>query len=436
MLPSALPAARIFGFGIDLSSRAVDAPLDFDSVAADIVSELTHSRSESRQRPIVFIGHGYGNLLIEKILSGERPESREIANLMGSTAAIMLFAAPLVGSTSLIEWTTKTLKVSRESKFFNSPILPQLWETFNQRTAIENISTVVFLERDAAGPHADGKEKEKAAAFIERLKEQKVNVVETKNDIGNIAKFYSPEDQGWQTTRHWICDAVQTYQLLEAAKDPEADMLNYLIEKSFNPNLVNRAGQTALQIAAKYQHLEAVKLLLSKGADIDHQDTLGMTALHTAVACNASQSVEIVQALLSSSANSGLRNLNNKTAKDLTYEMEGIRPAIREALETRPLMQGPSAPEYMVRGSPPRGNCTIACQKTGMVSREVFAASETSTDTHLPFYSTISEFIYGDRKVDEIFKALHGKRKLGDPLCRWHHIPINNVRKLVLVLLS
>jgi hypothetical protein len=129
--------------------------------------------------------------------------------------------------------------------------------------------------------------------------------------------------------------------------------------------------------------------LLGTGkVDINHQDIFGMTALHTAVVCNSSNSVEIVHDLLSSAANSDLRN-NDKTAKDLAAENVNILPQILDELAAPPLVRGPGVPERMTRGTPPEGDGTNACQKTGFVSREIFGASGTAPDTHLPVYSNI-----------------------------------------------
>jgi hypothetical protein len=213
--------------------------------------------------------------------------------------------------------------------------------------------------------------------------------VETKETIANVAKFTGPEDQRWELIRSRIHNVARTQQLLDVARDTGTERLEGLIKSSFDLNLSNRDGQAALQMAAKHQRPGAVKLLLGTGkVDVNHQDISGMTALHAAVACNASNSVEIVHNPLSSAANSDLRNNDEKTAKDLAVENVNILPQILEELAAPPLVRGPGVPEHMTRGTPPEGDGTKACQKTGFVSREVFGASETAPDTHLPVYPT------------------------------------------------
>jgi hypothetical protein len=430
MLPDVFPASRILGFGWDIGSRSVESPPNFESTASEIISKLTDLRKGYLQRAIVFIGHGYGTVLIANILAGEGQLTQERANLMSSTAAVVLFAAPLFDYTGLIEWTSKTSKIPQGSKFFSSPIPPQLWENLSSYTKKEKTFTFAFLERDAACPHVDEQEDARTTKLAKRLKQLEIlDTVETKENIANVAKFTGPEDQRWELIRSRIYNVVRTHQLLDVARDTGTDRLKRLIKNSFDLNLSNRDGQTALQIAARHQRPGAVKLLLGTGkVDINHQDISGMTALHMAVACNASNSVDIVHDLLSSAANSDLRNNDEKTAKDLAAENVNILPQILEELAAPHLVRGPGVPERMTRGTPPEGEGTKACRKTGFVSRIIFGASRTAPDTHLPVYSNILNFIYGDETVDKIFKAQQGERDLGKPICRWHHIPMNNVR--------
>jgi Ankyrin repeats (3 copies) len=301
MLPDVFPAARILGFGWDIGSRTVEASPNFGSTASEIISKLTALRKGYLQRAIVFIGHGYGNVLIANILAGEGQLTQERANLMSLTAAVVLFAAPLFDYTGLIEWTSKASKISRGSKFFSSPIPPQLWENLSSYTKKEKIFTFAFLERDAACLHVDEQEDARTTKSAERLKQLEIlDTVETKENISNVAKFTGPEDQRWELIRSRIHNVVRTHQLLDVARDTGTERLERLIKNSFDLNLSNKDGQTALQMAAKHQRPGAVKLLLGTGkVDINHQDIFGMTALHTAVVCNSSNSVEIVHDLFS-----------------------------------------------------------------------------------------------------------------------------------------
>ncbi|KAG0241203.1 hypothetical protein BGW41_006196 [Actinomortierella wolfii] len=59
-------------------------------------------------------------------------------------------------------------------------------------------------------------------------------------------------------------------------------------------HLTNNQGRTALIAAARYGHVEMVKILLDLDADINHQDNDGATALHCAAAYGNLQCIEVL----------------------------------------------------------------------------------------------------------------------------------------------
>ena len=75
------------------------------------------------------------------------------------------------------------------------------------------------------------------------------------------AELHLPELVYWAS----LGDVEQVEQLLAAGTDP---------------NQTDDEGYSALQAAAENDHLEVVKLLISKGADVDHRSTY--TALELA----------------------------------------------------------------------------------------------------------------------------------------------------------
>ena len=59
-------------------------------------------------------------------------------------------------------------------------------------------------------------------------------------------------------------------------------------------NLADFKGQTPLMLAANEGDVELVHLLLEAGADVDAQDYIGRTALHSAVTGRSAKCVELV----------------------------------------------------------------------------------------------------------------------------------------------
>jgi TonB family protein len=66
--------------------------------------------------------------------------------------------------------------------------------------------------------------------------------------------------------------------LLRAAADGDANLVRALLAQGTNVDSTNRAGQTALMLAAGFKRREVVQVLVSAGANLELQDDLGLTA--------------------------------------------------------------------------------------------------------------------------------------------------------------
>jgi len=70
-------------------------------------------------------------------------------------------------------------------------------------------------------------------------------------------------------------------------------VLEYLLDRGVDPGVPDANGSTPLHHAAEQGHCEAVRLLLSKGVDVDPVNHLG-TSLHLAAAKDRDQVVKIL----------------------------------------------------------------------------------------------------------------------------------------------
>lgn len=72
LLPFEFPKARVFSFGHDSRTRGGDNPLtqDISDHGKDLVRVLSEERhlSNSESRPLIFIGHSLGGLVIKSAL--------------------------------------------------------------------------------------------------------------------------------------------------------------------------------------------------------------------------------------------------------------------------------------------------------------------------------------------------------------------------------
>jgi len=125
------------------------------------------------------------------------------------------------------------------------------------------------------------------AAIIEMLekKEENTTVFSQKLVPQNIISNYN-------CTNPETGDSL----LIMASKKGNKTILNYLLEKDVNIDLINKNGNAALHMAAHNGHAEVLESLLEKGADINLTNTKGNTPLHLAAYKGQKDIVEILLA--------------------------------------------------------------------------------------------------------------------------------------------
>ena len=75
-------------------------------------------------------------------------------------------------------------------------------------------------------------------------------------------------------------DELHLPELVYWASVGDVEQVEQGLQEGLNVNSADEEGYSALQAAAENDHLEVVKLLVSKGADVDHRSTY--TALELA----------------------------------------------------------------------------------------------------------------------------------------------------------
>lgn len=104
--------------------------------------------------------------------------------------------------------------------------------------------------------------------------------------------------------------------LLRASEIGNTEIIKLLLSRGANVNARNIIGRTPLIEA--YPYKEAIEALLDYGADIDAQDRKGWTALMHAI---WDRNYESVRLMLSRGANVDIKNNDDKTAMDIAYEI-------------------------------------------------------------------------------------------------------------------
>lgn len=144
------------------------------------------------------------------------------------------------------------------------------------------------------------------------------------------------QDQQLGSLKVWRETSTQNSLLHIAASKGQLEVLDiYLQRCPFTLELCNRAGQTALHLAAREGHLELVTYLLSAGALPDLTDDRGNTALHYAAQWNRRP---VVDTLLASGANYLARNEAGWLPSDVAYDFSlqrEIQDKVRELAESQ-----------------------------------------------------------------------------------------------------
>jgi Ankyrin repeats (3 copies) len=450
MLPSAVPVAQIMVFNLDLGSNSY-APIDFDGTAAAIETQIRELRVDDQFRSMVFIGHGYGNVVLERLLASHTQEQVPKTGFVGavsksafidSTAAIVFFAAPFLSSDPLIEWTAQALKVSKSAKIFSSLsskdlITPsKVWAEFLGLAKQKNVCSIAFLEQNLdQGLEEISREK----ADVDKLKSMLDDVSENPKGIEDVAKFSGPNDAKFWKMCALIDTAVQTHQFLGAAKRGDNNAIKKLIKQSINVNISFGNGQTALHWATREKKINVIKTLVENDSlDIDRQAEDGTTALHLAVShenLHGFVEEDIMDELLAAGASPSIRDRRGRTPHDIIDLVKKPPLWMKIRLKRAQLVKGPSAWPDLTRGKPPAGIGITACENTTMKLKGVFAARPGQPDNHVQISPSILELIYSDEDAETILESYHGPtpgilvpQVPIKEFCQWFHIPANNVR--------
>jgi ankyrin len=145
---------------------------------------------------------------------------------------------------------------------------------------------------------------------------------------------------------------------LRAAKSSDVPLMQLLIEKGADPKLTNKAGATALMVAAGMGHhksirggeqpVEAIKLCLEKGVDINAATDKGETALHAAAGQGMDQ---VVQFLADHGAKLDAKDKKGRTALDVALGKGADAVGVEVHQTTADLLRKLMGPELTTQNS-------------------------------------------------------------------------------------
>jgi triacylglycerol esterase/lipase EstA (alpha/beta hydrolase family) len=169
-LPGNVPAARVLTFGYDSTIAFSRSVATIEDIALQLLTAL-HMERESDEalgtrRPIVFVCHSLGGIVVKKalVLANERSSDVGFKDILDNTRAIAFLAVPHRGSATadwmqILAYTLKagslgttTNKAVLEGLRKNSPMLRDISKQFVERGKDLQIYTFYELEKIAGMP--------------------------------------------------------------------------------------------------------------------------------------------------------------------------------------------------------------------------------------------------------------------------------------------
>ena len=105
LLPQTLPSARVFVYGYDTRVRhALGSPVSKNTVydfASDFLRTLEAERRSQPSRPLIFIAHSLGGIVVKELLRQSREHQvhhSHLHHIYKATAAVLFFGTPHSGA--------------------------------------------------------------------------------------------------------------------------------------------------------------------------------------------------------------------------------------------------------------------------------------------------------------------------------------------------
>jgi uncharacterized protein len=119
------------------------------------------------------------------------------------------------------------------------------------------------------------------------------------------------------------CDSYLRTSLIWATFYNNLDLLKWLLENGADINHQDKVGYSALHFAGQEKNLETAKLLLAKGANLEITDKHGNTPLWTAI-FNSKGDYRLVKLFVTNGANLDIENKHNMTPRKLANTIAGF----------------------------------------------------------------------------------------------------------------
>ncbi|KAK2810565.1 hypothetical protein FQN50_002822 [Emmonsiellopsis sp. PD_5] len=442
MLPGSIPNARVLGYTYPNLSNTIPWRDYREYAARRFLRELMRRRESAHgKRPILYIGHGFGGLVLQKALTLAAQSPQRAAKLLDPAAGIIFVNTPfpvLPDDVSIapgpvfpdVQNSRQEAIIHRVNKQELKDEKPEkfeswkLWKAFDEERGARKISLAWLYKPATNKPSQPPKQSPipiTPPSFCVRIRN------------GRSTRFTGPTDDNYKIILHHI-KKLLLFKIC-ASEYPDNLLLTLLTKADFPVTAEDDEGRTPLHLAGSSSNSAAVTLLISKGrltlAEIMHPDNRGRTPLHATVQ-EAVRTAEraaagsgpdkqdsytkTIQSLIEHPINLQQSDDSGKTAWN--YISDGQEYDWLRELQTRRFLV--QEEDKSLEFSEPTETQEMVCKKATSVLAEFYKDQK----QYVLLHKFVHEVLY--EKGPETFLAFARPPDVESSTCRWFHLPANN----------
>lgn len=244
LLASEFPQARVLTYGYNADVVRIFETTNGNGLrnyAQSMLLELDCERHSDRKRPLVFVAHSLGGLLVEEMLVDSLEPNEERFRLIAeSTCGIMFFGTPHRGS-ALATWGLSMLKILRLFQHVNDRIVSVLQQHSDVLRSVEDRFQKELI-------HAEGRLKNiRITCFYEAVPMPNLGYIVPEDsatlaghtnqsldaDHRDMTKFrYGVDDPGFKKVKGQLLDCIERAKAIKTAEHSKKQQADPRIEQS------------------------------------------------------------------------------------------------------------------------------------------------------------------------------------------------------------